>query len=323
MKQAVLKPAMVLYAAMLLLTTSCSKADDDHPSRDDRANGFEHVDLSKLTTQWDDGWVSKIKANWTEVAKGQLKIYIFHPNQQADAYNSNLQEGNEKAADLLVAPYFSNITSLQDKGIQSFESITFLTADATENETGKPVHLVFYKKHYSTGNGRYMLIVANNKAAFESEFGNNYIDPSSWDYMDQANSWNKLANMQWRNRFALSPALLKGTWSSGNTSTLSYYYANGGYAGATGVAVADEFRFLSDNQYQSDHSGASGMIGNMQFSHVEYKGSYTIQNSWKIQFTNRFQGEAEVFDSYFEAIASGLLLVLTDRNSTVTTLAKH
>ncbi|GGC36050.1 hypothetical protein GCM10011386_30200 [Parapedobacter defluvii] len=314
---------MALCTAVMLFATSCSKADDDNPNPDDDANGFEHADLSLLATQWDDGWVSHIKDNWTEVAKGQLKIYIFHPNQQADAYHSNLAEGNDHAASILVVPHFSNITSVQDRGIQSFESITFLTADAMDNETGKPVHLVFFKKHYGTGNGRYMLVVADSKSAFENEFGNNYINSSSWDYMDQINSWNKLANMQWRNRFALSSDLLTGTWSSGNTSTLSYYYANGGYAGATGVAVADKFRFFSGNQYESDHSGASGMIGDMQFSHVEYQGSYTIQNSWKIQFTNRFQGDTEVFDSYFEAIASGLLLVLVDRNNTVTTLAKH
>jgi len=314
---------MALCAVVMLFATSCSKADDGHPDPEEDAKGFEDVDLSLLVTQWDDGWVSRIKDNWTEVAKGQLRIFLFHPNQQADAYHSNLQAGDDNAANILVVPYFSNITSLQDRGMQSFESITFLTADATENETGKPVHLVFFKKHYSTGNGRYMLVVASSKAAFESEFGSNYINTSSWDYLEQSKSWDKLANMQWRNRFSLSPDLLMGRWSSGSSSTLSYYYANGGYAGATGVAVADEFRFLSGYRYKSDHSGASGMIGNMQFSHVEYEGDYTIQNSWKIQLTNRFQGETEEFDGYFEAIESGLLLVLIDRNNTVTTLAKH
>lgn len=321
MKKIIFTPMLLLLATTWLFSTSCSKSGVENVDND--AQDVPIVDISKLITQWDDGWVSSIKENWTEVAKGQLKIYIFHPNQQADTYHSNLVEGNDNAANILVVPYFSNITSIQDRGIQSFESVTFLTANATENTTGKPVHLVFFKKHYSTGNGRYMLVVADSKTSFENEFGSNYINSSSWDYMDQIKSWDKLANMQWRNRFALSSNLLTGKWSSGNSSTLSYYYVNGGYAGATGAAVADEFKFLSGNKYESDHSGASGMVGNMQFSHVEYKGSYTIQNNWAMQLTNRFQGGTEKFDCYFEAIKSGLLLVMIDRNNTVTTLAKH
>lgn len=138
-----------------------------------------------MVTHWDDGWVSRTKDNWTEVTKGNLRVFIFHPNPQADAYHSNLNTANDNAADLLVVPYFSNFTSLQDRGIQSFESITFYTADAKENATGKAVHLVFFKKHYNSGNGRYMLVVANNKSDFEREFVNNYINSSSWDYMDQ------------------------------------------------------------------------------------------------------------------------------------------
>lgn len=322
MKNSILKFTIALCVFVAHCTASCSKAENN-PQPDQTQTGTNKVDLSLLSTQWDDGWVSRIKENWTELTKGKLRVYIFHPNKQADAYYSNLVEGNDNAADLLVLPYFSNITSLQDRGIQSFESITFYTADATENATKKNVHLVFFKKHYSTGNGRYMLAIADSKAEFEKEFGNRYINSSSWDYMDQMKSWDKLANMQWRNRFALSSALLSGKWSSGNSSTLSYYYVNGGYAGATGVAVADEFNFLSNNKYESDHSGASGIVGNMQFSHVEYKGNYTIKDSWKLSFTNRFQGATEEFDGYFEAIKGGLLLNLIDRNKTLTTLAKH
>ncbi|MFS0489266.1 hypothetical protein [Leadbetterella byssophila] len=306
-----------IYLSALLFLSSCASKKEPEPQ------GTQFVDMSELVTQWDDGWVSRIKEHWTEVEKGNMKVLIYHPHSLADAYQSNLDQGNSDAADLLEAPYFSDFTSVQSRGIQSFESITFITADAIEKENGKPVHLVFFKKHYNSGIGRYLLVVADSKASFEREFGKNYINSSSWDYMDQMASWTKLANMQFRNRFGLHAEILQGTWSSGSTSTLSYYYANGGYAGATGAAVADEFKFFSNQKYESVHSGASGIIGNMQFSKAEYKGNYSIQNWWGLKLTNRFEGTTEDFDGYFEAISKGLLLVLIDKHQTVTTLAKH
>jgi hypothetical protein len=326
MKTFYLNTIKAVGLAMFILSSTYSIAELNPHQMDCSGIGIEmeNSDFSQLVTNWDDGWVSRIKDNWTEVTKGNLRVFIFHPNQQADAYHSNLSTANDNAADLLVVPYFSNFTSLQDRGIQSFESITFYTADAKENATGKAVNLVFFKKHYNSGNGRYMLVVANNKADFEREFGNNYINSSSWDYMDQIKSWDKLANMQFRNQFPLNQDLLKGNWSSGTTSTLSYYYVNGGgYAGATGTSVADSFKFLSQNKYESNHSGASGIVGNMKFSNVNYKGNYSLPTSWKISFTNRFQGGSEEFDGYFEAIKNGLILVLIDRNQTLTSLAKQ
>lgn len=279
--------------------------------------------IGQLSTRWDDGWVSSIRESWTEVAKPLVRIFVFHPDPQSDAYNSDKAKGDRNAWDILVAPHFSNSSSLLDRGMQSYPAITFLTADATEKKSGKKVHLVLYKKHYDQGNGRYMLVVADSKAAFEKEFGNNYINTSSWETLEQSKSWDKLAEMQWRNRFSLSMPLLTGKWTSGNSSTLSYYYVStGGHAGATAVSVADAFTFLPGNHYESDHAGASGVVGNQQFTRQQYKGNFVLKG-WKVQLTNRFRGKTEEYDGYFEAVKGGLILVLIDNLNTTKALVRE
>lgn len=322
--QPYLKDYQQLIGTVVINESQLSTANsliNDKPAANDKEN-FSGS-LSQLSTKWDDGWVSRIQDNWTEVSKPSIKIFIFHPDARADTYNAEKATGDKNAWDILVAPYFSNITSLLDRGMQSYPSITFLTADAVMNQTGKKVHLVLYKKHYDQGNGRYMLVVADSKAIFEKEFGSNYINTSSWETFEQSKSWDKLANMQWRNKFSITPSLLTGKWSSGNSSTLSYYYVNtGGYAGATAVSVADLFTFLPNKKYESDHAGASGVVGNQQFSRQQYKGSYVL-NNWKIKLTNRFRGETEEYDSYFEAVKGGVILILKDKLNTTRSLVKE
>lgn len=274
------------------------------------------------STNFDDGWVSIVKENWVEVSKPGIKILIHYPNKKADEHNFNKLEGDNNAWNTLVAPRYSSLSNFLERGIQDYQSITFFTANATEKQSGKKVYVVLFKKHYDKGNGRYLEVVADNQSIFEKEFGNNYINRSSWDYLEQTKSWDKLANMQWRNKFPVAPNDLIGKWSSSTYASLSYYYVNGGgFAGATATSIADEFTFFSGNKYQSDHAGASGVAGNQKFSRQVYKGNSTV-NNWSITLSNRFQGAAEKFDCYFEAIKGGRILMMTDRLGYTISLVK-
>lgn len=273
------------------------------------------------STNFDDGWTSIETTDWVEVSKTGIKVLIHYPNQQVDEYTSVKLDGDYKAWNTLVAPRYTNISNFLERGIQDYQSITFLTADAMD-ASGKQVHVVLFKKKYDTGVGRYMEIVADNKQVFEQEFGNNYINRSDWSYMDQIKSWDKLAAMQWRNKFAVGANDLNGKWNSSTYASLSYYYVNGGgFAGATATSIADEFVFASDGTYQSDHAGASGVVGNQKFSRQVYKGSVTVTD-WSITLTNRFQNQTEIYNSYFEAVRGGRLLIMTDKLGTTLTLAK-
>ena len=268
---------------------------------------------TSLQTNWDDGWISTTRENWTEVKKGNNKVLVHFPNNNADAYNSVLKDGLANAWNILVAPRYSNIRNLELKPIQSFESISFCEADATDKATGKQVHIVLFKKHYSNGNGRYLEFIADTKQDYELLFGAYHNDEFNWD---------KQANMQFRNKFAVNATELTGKWSASDYASLTYYYVNsGGFAGATATSIAHEFTFLNGGNYQSDHAGASGVVGNQQFSRQVYKGKFAV-NNWSMQLTNRFKGQTEKFDCYFEAVKGGRILLLTDKHNTTYSLVR-
>ncbi len=270
--------------------------------------------FSFTTTNFDDGWSSTVKEDWVEVSKGGIKVLLHYPNKKADAYNSVLKEEDYNAWNTLVAPRYSNMKNFEWKTIQSYESISFVEADATENASGKNVHIVLFKKHYSNGSGRYLEFVTNTKADYENEFG---------AYHAESYGWDKPAAMQYRNKFSVAAGDLIGKWSTTDYASVSYYYVNtGGLAGTATTSTADEFTFMSGNNYQSQHSGASGMVGNMKFSSQEYKGKSIVTN-WTITLTNRFQGATEKYDCYFEAIKGGRVLLMTDRLKTTHALVKQ
>ena len=267
-----------------------------------------------ITTNWDDGWTTTAKDNWAEIKKEDIRVLVHYPNKKADAYHSVLRDGLQNAWNILVAPRYSGISRFELKPIQSFESIAFAEADGIEKETGKMVHIVLFKKHYSNGNGRYLEFITPDKQAFEQEFG---------AYRNEEFGWDNISGMQYRNKFAVSATDLPGKWAASDYASLSYYYVNGGgFAGATATSISHEFTFFSGGKYQSDQAGASGVAGNQRFSRQVYKGNYTVTN-WAMELTNRFRGETEPYSCYFEAVKGGRILIMTDPQNTVYTLVRQ
>lgn len=266
------------------------------------------------TTNFDDGWTATAETDFVRVTKGTSQVLVHYPNATADAYNSVLRDGLLTAWNILVAPRYTNIRNFELKPIQSFESISFAEADGVDKASGKSVHIVLFKKHFSNGNGRYLEFTAPDKQQYEQEFGAYHNDEFGWD---------KLVNMQNRNKFAVAAADLTGTWSASDYASLTYFYVNGGgYAGATATSIAHEFTFNANGTYQSDHAGGSGVVGNQKFSRQVYSGTCTT-NHWTMTLTNRFKGETETYSCQFEAIKGGRILLLTDRLGTVYTLVKR
>ncbi len=284
-------------------------ATSKYETNSNNANNFQ---FNK--TNFDDGWTSVIKEDWVETSKGNIKVLLHFPNKQADTYNSVLKESDYMAWNILVAPKYKNLQNIVWKTIQSWQSISFMEADGTEISSGKNVHIVLFKKHYSNGTGRYLEFITNSKSEYEKEFGSYHNDELGWE---------KPANMQYRNKFPIATNDLMGSWSTTDYTSISYYYINGGgLAGTNATTTADKFTFSSDNNYQSQHSGASGMVGNMKFSNVVYKGKTSVSN-WTISLTNRFEGATEKYNAYFEAVKNGRALILTDRLNTTYTLVKQ
>ncbi len=266
------------------------------------------------TSNFDDGWTAVEQADWVRVTKGNVAALIHYPNPKTDAYNSVLKAGLQNAWNLLVAPRYTNIRNFDLKPIQSFESIDFVEADAEDKATRKTVHIVLLKKHFYNSSGKYIEFVTNSKADFEREFG---------PYHNTEFGWDKCVAMQAKNKFAVAKSDLTGKWSTSGTSSLSYYYVNGGgYAGATATSTADLFTFAPSGTYVSDHAGASGVVGNQKFSRQVYKGSVSVDR-WSMTLTNRFKGETEKYDGAFEAVKGGRILRLTDKRNYVYALVKQ
>jgi hypothetical protein len=265
------------------------------------------------TTNFDDGWTSTVRDSWVEVTKAAITVKIHYPDKKADAYQSVLKSEDLNAWNTLVVPAYKQISNFQWKSIQSYESISFMEADAIEPNTGRTKHIVLFKKHYNHGNGRYLEFVADNRSQLDAVFG---------PYHNTEFDWDKYANMQYRNKFAIAPNDLLGTWSSSDYASLTYYYvSSGATAGTTATTNSNQFTFLPGNKYKSEYAGASGQVGNMKFSTQNYEGK-TVVTDWKLTLTNRFKGESETYDALFEAIKGGRILILTDRLGTQLSLVK-
>ncbi len=261
-------------------------------------NGF-----SFTSTNFDDRWTSTVQQDWVQVTKGTINILVHYPNAIADAYNSVLKEEDYNAWNTLVAPRYSNMSNFEWKSIQSWQSITFVEADATENASGKKVHIVLFKEHYSNGSGAYLEFVTDTKAGYENEFGPYH--PTSYD-------WEKTANMQYRNKFAVAASDLKGRWTNNFSGMTQYVNAyTGASAGADTHAASQNFIFEDNNSYKWDIGVASGFVGNIKFQSAKSNGKFTLPNAWQIHFSD-MEGKPKTYDAYFSCVKGGRILWLSD-----------
>jgi hypothetical protein len=257
------------------------------------------------TTNFDDGWNSTVQEDWVEVTKGNIKVLVHYPNKSADAYNSVLLDGLKNAWNVLVAPKYSSATNMEFKPLYSWQSIEFAEADMTEKITGKNVHVVFFKKNYSGGNGKYLEFITSDKYAFEKEFG-----PYSIEAL--ADSWDKMAAMANYNKFAVAASDLKGKWTSNFTGMTQYVNAyTGASAGANTHASNENFEFASGNTYKWDLGVASGFVGNIKFQSVKSTGKFTVPNNWQINFSD-IEGKPKTYNAHFTCIKGARVLWIGD-----------
>jgi hypothetical protein len=261
------------------------------------------------STNFDDGWTAVEQEAWVRVTKGNLTVLVHYPDAKADARETNL----EGAWNLLVAPRYANVREQTFRDTRGFERVLFAEAQAVDRATGKTVYVVLVKKFFNTGNGRWLEFVSPTRADYEKEFG---------PYRDQEFGWEKVTDMEGRNRFAVGVGDLTGTWSTSSSASLQYYYVDSGRsAGATATSTADEFAFQPGGAYQSDHAGASGAVGKQKFSRQVYKGKFSTDR-WTMTLTNRFRGDSETYNCHFVAVKGGRILILTDRRGGGYTLVK-
>ncbi len=257
------------------------------------------------TTNFDDGWNSTPKEDWVEVSKGDIKVLIHYPNKPVDGYSSDLMTGLKNAWDVLLAPRYSNARNMDFKPLFNFESIEYAKADMVENASGNTVHVVFFKKLFNRGTGRYIEFISPSKEAFEKEFG-------AYNSSALAEVWNKMANMVTYNKFAVSTADLNGAWTSDFSGMTQYVNAfTGADAGASTHASNQSFVFGANSTYNWDLDVASGFVGNIKFQIVKSSGTFSMLNNWQLNFSD-IEGKPKTVNLSFTCIKGARVLWIGD-----------
>lgn len=255
------------------------------------------------TTNFDDGWTSTVQEDWVEVKKNNLKVLIHYPNKQADAYNSVLMDGLKVAWNILVAPRYSSASAMEFKPVSGWEPIEYAEAMMVEKITGKNVFVVFFKKNYSNGSGRYLEFIAPDKATFEQQFG---------AYHQESYGWEKMEVMASYNKFAVAASDLTGVWTNNFTGIQQYVNANtGANAGMDTHSSAQNFEFSSNGTYKWDLAVASGFVGNIKFQGVKSSGNFKLLNNWQIYFSE-IEKQPKTYNAYFSCIKGARILWLQD-----------
>lgn len=254
--------------------------------------------ISISTTNFDDGWVAQPFADYCRVTKGGITVLLHYGFTITDELrNSNNMEGVIFDQYILPRYTISNLKQFQNEPY-TYNKVYFYEADAVEKSTGKRCHIGFR-----------MIPVSGVEHCIE------IISPSADDFYKTFPKQENVEAMQNYNKFAVTAADLIGKWEESTFAGVDMYnVSTGAYAGMNTSSSANSFVFNADNTYSSNHKGAFGMVGSMQFYDQKYKGKMTVTN-WDLTLTNRWEGKTDVFWAQFEAVRGGKILHLRDKSA--------
>jgi hypothetical protein len=257
-------------------------------------------------SNFDDGWTSTVQEDWVVVEKGQMKVLIHYPTTKIDVSSMDYKTISSNAWNALVAPRYSNLNNfVLLSGTSDYEKPHFVTADVTDNKTGRKVHVALFKK----GNSGWIEFITPDKNSFVQAFG---IDINKVDYYNtETAAWDPLKKMVDYNKFAVAAADLKGKWTSnfsGMTQYVNIY--TGADAGASSHSSTESFQFTG-NTYHWELVAASGMVGNLKFAGAKSAGTHSVPNNWQIHFSD-LEGKPKTYNAFFSCLKGARLLWLED-----------
>jgi hypothetical protein len=297
-------PGSAAPAAPAVTAAPVSNAPAEPPT--ERGNSAQAAnaaagDFAFHTTNFDDGWVSAIGANFVRVSKGDLRVLLHYKRVEDDRYMSVLEDETRLFWNLLVAPRYRDVANLfvERNNPGGYQAINYAAGTVVDNETGRRVYVVLF--NHRGRNTRWMEFVTPDKATFEREFG---------PYLQNSTAWDRWVAMAGRNRFAVAARDFGGTWSDNFASGTSMVYAATGRSAGMLYAGGNTTVSFSGGSYTMDVAGATGYVGNIQTRNVSYKGPFTVLDNWNIEFGNNFQGRPRRFHASFEGVPGGRVLNL-------------
>jgi len=248
-------------------------------------------------SDFDDGWTATERPDHVEVTKGPITTLLFFGVQMTDQMRSNTSE-YFWARD--VTPRFDVQTVARRQDARSVYRTEYLEGDATERSTGRRV-FIGMNVHSENGRARNIVVIAPDEATFHQLF------PQP----------NDLERMMPYNRFSVAASDLTGHWSSsGSVVTQMYFRSTGESAGSNINSSNADFFVNADGSYTSRHVGAFGMSGNTKAFSDTYTGQFTMNGGWEVTFTNRFKGNPDTFEAWFEIVQGGRVLHLVNVKAT-------
>lgn len=252
--------------------------------------------ISVATTNFDDGWVAQPYADYVKVSKQGINVLLHYAitidDQMRRADNMAVLMWNR----LVASRYRTASLQVYENEMYTYNKIWFVEANATEIASGKNMY-VGLRVLVANGIASCIEIVSPSAAAFKQLFP------------DQTS----VERMPGYNKFAVSANDMVGTWDESTSTGLNYYNTvTGGYVGTSTTAAANKFIIKTGGSYESQHKGAYGMTGSMQFYDQKYTGRYVL-TPWEVSMTNRFKGQTDIFMCHYEAVRGGRILYLRDK----------
>ena len=259
------------------------------------SNGSSGISIS--TTNFDDGWMATPQADWVQLTKNNIAVYLHFALTLPDELVSG--DGDPILNyfwNLLIVPRYT-ITQVLKMPFDpyAYKRTSFMEATATDNNTGQQVFLAF-RIMIDNGIASCIEIKTTTKNEYVLEFPN----------------LNKVAAMSGYNRFAISSTDIPGKWVESKGGFAQYYNVyNGNYAGMNAVSIQSQLTIGTDGQLLLEHKGAGGMVGNQQFFSEKYNGPYTLTN-WDISFTDQ-SGKQTSYHAFYQAVKNGRILYLQNK----------
>ena len=259
------------------------------------ANGFSGITIS--TTNFDDGWMATPQADWVQLTKNNIAVYLHFALTLPDELVSGDGDPilNYFWNRLIVPRYTISQVLKMPFDPYAYKRTYFMEATATDNNTGQQVFLAFR-------------IMIDNGIASCIEIKTTTRD----EYVLEFPNLNKVAAMSGYNRFAISSTDIPGKWVESKGGFAQYYNVyNGNYAGMNAVSIQSQLTIGTDGQLLLEHKGAGGMVGNQQFFSEKYNGPYTMTN-WDISFTDQ-SGKQTSYHAFYQAVKNGRILYLQNK----------
>ena len=256
------------------------------------------------TTNFDDGWTSTVQEEWVEVKKGDFKVLIHYP-KEGTIFPADPEPLTNGAWNILVAPRYRDLKNYKTTYISTYNRPYLGMGNATEIATGKEVYIVFYRQ----GETGWLEFIYPDKNSFIQQYK---FDPETIQWDSETDLLIPLANMVWRNKFAVAASDLKGKWTSDFTGIQQMYHVyTGNYAGMNIHQSNEEFIFNAGNSYHWKLLAVNGMVGNMKFDQVKSSGTFSVLNNWQIKFS-KIENRARTYHAFWSCIKGARILNLLD-----------